>query len=69
MTPIVVSSVFKLKSMSDEELERKGTYFVENNILERYRISFMDYLILDQTGSWRHFIRSRQIRRKELSHV
>jgi hypothetical protein len=49
-----------LKPIDDDKLERLGKYFEHHNILERYDITFEQFLLMNQRGDWEIFIRSQQ---------
>lgn len=42
--------------MSEEKLEKLGTYFVHFNILETHGIPFYKFVELVETNTWRDYV-------------
>jgi hypothetical protein len=41
--------------LGDEYLDHLGDYFVENNIMEKYQITFEMFVILNERGLWKFY--------------
>lgn len=55
-TKELLESMFKgVGTMTDEQIDKLGNYFVYHNFRERYQIRFDEFIELVETGKWDEF--------------